>query len=202
MSVWNKVLLGLLFVASLVFFHAAIRTVKTFDFWSTQANKFESKLKQVREDVVQLRTADHEHPLPDKTVGVQQLRFDLGRMVNNRGRIWANCQMKKVLPEVINGVKTSRTEVNVSSDEPGISNKMLLYAFEEGDEPSSVKYLGEFAVKGINQNNVGLVSTTQLTKLQESNLAHSTTSWVLYEMMPADQHLLRGEKQELLCGTS
>jgi hypothetical protein len=119
MSIWNKVLLGLLFIASLVFFHAAILTVKTFYYWSNLANSFEGKLKQVREDIVQLRTADHDHPLPNKTFGVQQLRLDLGRMVSNRGRIWANCQMKKVLPEVINGVKSGRTEVNVSSDDPG-----------------------------------------------------------------------------------
>ena len=112
-------------------------------------------------------------------------------MVNNRGRIWTNCQVKKVQPEVVNGVKTGRTEVAVSSDDPGISDKMLVYAFEEGDEPSTVKYLGEFAVKAINQNNVGMVSTTQFTKLQENNLAHSkAASWVLYEMMPADQHEL------------
>ena len=200
MSIWNKVLLGLLAIASLVFFHAAIRTVKTFDYWSRQAAAFESKLKQVREDIVQLRTADHEHPLQDKTFGVQQLRFDLGRMVNNRGRIWANCQMKKVQPEKVNNVPTGRIEVQVSSDDPGISNKMLLYAFEEGDDPSTVKYLGEFAVKAINNpNDIGLVSTTQLTPLQEANLKNSSKApWVLYEMMPADQHLMRGEKQELL----
>ncbi len=170
MSVWNKVLLGLLAIASLVFFHAALRTVKTFDYWSHKAADFERKLKDIREEIVSLRTADHEHPLLDKTFGVQQLRFDLGRMVNNRGRIWTNCQVKKVQPEVVNGVKTGRTEVAVSSDDPGISDKMLVYAFEEGDEPSSVKYLGEFAVKAINQNIVGMVSTTQLTKLQENNL--------------------------------
>jgi hypothetical protein len=190
MSIWNKVLLGLLAIASLVFFHAAIRTVKTFQYWSKLTNSYEQKIKQVREDIVLLRTADHEHPMPDRTFGVQQLRFDLGRLVNNRGRIWANCQMKKVQPEVVNGAKSGRTEVSVSSDDPGISNKMLLYAFEEGDDPSSIKYLGEFAVKAIDQNNVGLVSTTQLTKLQENNLAHSKTPWILYEMMPADQHEL------------
>jgi hypothetical protein len=190
MSIWNKILLGLLAIASLVFFHASIRTVKTFTYWSKLANDYEQKLKQVRESIVELKTADHEHPMSDKTFGVQQLRFDLSRMVNNRGRIWPNCQMKKVQPEMANGVRTGRTEVNVSSDEPGISNKMLLYVFEEGDDPTTIKYLGEFTVKAIDQNNVGLVSTTQLTKLQENNLAHSKTSWVLYEMMPADQHEL------------
>jgi hypothetical protein len=198
MSIWNKVLLGLLAIASLVFFHAAIRTVKTFSYWSDLANRYEVKLKQVRDQNIQLRTADHNNPLPDKTFGVQQLRYDLGRLVSSRGRIWANCQMKKVQPEMANGVKSLHTEVNVSSDEPGITNKMMLYVFEEGDDPSSIKYLGEFAVKAINANDVLLVSTTQLTPLQESNLQRSKTTWVLYEMMPADQHLMRGDKQELL----
>jgi hypothetical protein len=199
MSIWNKVLLGLLAIASLVFFHAAVRTVKTFDYWSKQTDKFQRRLNEVRADIVQLQTADHEHPLPNKTFGVQQLRVDVARMVNNRGRIWANCQMKKVQPEVVNGAKTGRTEVNVSSDEPGVSGKMLLYVFEEGDEPNSIKYLGEFAVKASNSpNDFALLSTTQLTKLQENNLAHSKSPWVLYEMMPADQHLMRGEKPDLV----
>ena len=75
MSIWNKVLLGLLAIASLVFFHAVLRTVKTFQYWSKLADSYERQIKQVREDVVQLRTADHEHPLLDKTFGVQQLRL-------------------------------------------------------------------------------------------------------------------------------
>jgi hypothetical protein len=104
-----------------------------------------------------------------------------------------------VQAEKVNNVPTGRIEVQVSSEDPGISGKMLLYAFEEGDDPSSVKYLGEFAVKVMNNpNEAGLVSTTQLTKLQENNLTHSKVPWVLYEMMPADQHLMRGEKQDLL----
>ena len=189
MNVWSKVVLFFLGIAVFVFFHAAIRTVKTFYYWSGQVAKFQADLERTRRETALLRTADHEHPLEDKTVGVQQLHFDLGRMITNRGRIWSNCQKKQVQK---NGAQAGRTEVQVVCDEPGISDKMLLYAFEEGDDQSPGKYLGEFAVKAISQNNVLLVSTTPLTPIQEKTLSESKTTmpWVLYEVMPADQHEL------------
>jgi hypothetical protein len=188
MSVWTKVLLGLVAVAALVFFHASLRTIKTFQHWSSKCNEFERRLADVRKDIVALRTADHEHPLDDKTFGVPQLRFDLGRMLTNRGRIWTNCQKKGMQQDKAGN---GRWEATVTSDDAGYSDKMLLYAFEEGDDQAPGKYLGEFAVKAVSQNNnIVLVSTTPLTQVEQKRLANSKSTWVLYEMMPSDQHEL------------
>src|SRR3974377_943652 len=96
MSVWNKVLLGMILIASLSFFHAALRTIKTFKLWSTSADAFETSLTRIHKDIDLLHTADHEHPFENKSFGVQQLHFDPGRMLANRGRIWTNCQKGNV----------------------------------------------------------------------------------------------------------
>jgi len=191
MSVWNKILLGLVAIASLVFFHAALRTIKTFKYWSGLAATFELKLATARSEIVSLRTADHENPRPDTTFGVQQLHFDLDRMLSNRGRIWANCQKKGN----IQLGKDGRAEVTVTCDEGNFSDNMLLYLFEDGDEQSPGKYLGEYIVKAISQSgqsapSLVLVSTTQPMKTQFDNLNASKMPWVLYEMMPSDQHEL------------
>ncbi len=195
MSVWTKVLLGLFGVAALVFFHAAIRTLKTFSYWSGESQAFESKLREVHKQIVSLRTADHEHPRDDKTFGVQQLRTDLGRLVANRGRIWSNCTKKNWQSgKAGNG----RWEATISTDDPGLMANMLVYAFEEGDDQTPGKYLGEYAVKSISQSQGSYVleSTTQPTPLQRKSVQDSKLNWVLYEMMPADQHLMRGDKYE------
>ena len=168
MSIWNKILLGLIFVASLGFFHAALRTVKTYQYWANKANDFEKKLKDVqRGDSSALRTADHEHPREDKTIGVQQLRIDLGRVLANRGRIWAKCEKQKAGPDP-DLKNPGIMEVTLSTDESTpdtFAKKMLLYAFEEGDDQSPGKYLGEYRVDARQrQDRVVLASTTQMLK--------------------------------------
>lgn len=183
MSVWNKILLGLICVISLGFFHAAARTVKTYQYWANKANDFEKRLKEVNAEIVSLRTADHKSPRADKTIGVQQLRIDLGRVLANRGRIWPRCEKQKA------AVAPSGTmEVKVSTEESVPNDKMLLYVFEEGDDQLPGKYLGEFYVKAVGEKQVVLASTTQLVSSLSKHVTESKSPWVLYEMMPTDEH--------------
>ncbi|MGO9115945.1 MAG: hypothetical protein ACLP9L_42615, partial [Thermoguttaceae bacterium] len=161
-------MLGLIFVAALGFFHAATRTLQTYTYWSEKASKFESKLTKINEEIEKLRTADHEHPLDDKTIGVQQLRIDLGRALADRGRVWANWEKKKAatLPSGI-------MDVTISSQDPvpsAFTKNMLVYAFEEGDDQSVGKYLGEFRVDAVSQNQVVLASTTQMVSSLSKNV--------------------------------
>jgi hypothetical protein len=185
MSIWNKILLVLIFLASLVFFHAAARTVKTYKYWANLADQFEKKLQERRAEIVRLQTADHEHPLDDKTVGVQQLHIDLGRVLASRGRIWTKCEKKRAAPDT----KSGFMEVAISTDDSNaFAKNMLLYAFEEGDDQSPGKYLGEFRVDAVSQQQVVLASTTQLVGSLTKNVTESKAPWVLYEMMPTDEH--------------
>jgi hypothetical protein len=184
MSIWNKILVGLIGIAALVFFHAATRTVKTYKYWCDKTVAFEKALAAKKADNVSLLTADYEHPREDKTLGLQQLRLELGRVLANRGRVWAGCQKQKAAV-----VNPGLTVVNVSSDEGGITPGMVVYAFEDGDDQSPGKYLGEFRVNQVDANTkqVQLASTTQLVTALAKNVAESKT-WVLYEMMPADEY--------------
>jgi len=187
MSVWNKLLIGCLAAAALVFLHAAVRTVKTFYYWSDLSDRIVKKIDTTQQEIVDLRTADREHPLPDKSVGTEQLHFELGRLLANRGRIWTKCEKKSVQM-----AKDGREEIAVSSED-GFSDKFdkkLLYVFEEGDEQSPGNYLGEYAVKAVSDKDVVLSSTTQPTTLQQKFVQDSKTPWVCYEKVPADQHEL------------
>jgi hypothetical protein len=194
MSIWNKILLALIFLASLAFFHAAARTVKTYQHWANKADAFEKALQTTNAKIVSLRTADHEHPLEDKSIGVQQLRIDLGRVLANRGRIWLKCEKTK--DPVTEKAGILGVSVNTEESASGAFTKdMLLYVFEEGTEDSPGKYLGEFRVDQVSEKQIGLASTTQMVKSGDlkiktlaDNVNESKTPWVLYEMMPTDEH--------------
>ncbi len=194
MSIWNKVLLFLLFLVALVFFHAAARTLRTYVYWSNLAAICEKKLNERRAEIAGLQTADREHPLPDTTIGVQQLRIDLGRILANRGRIWTKCEKQKA---VFDPNKPGILEVAISIDEAApFTDKMMVYAFEEGDDQSPGKYLGEFRVEKVGERQIQLASTTPMpksvdpkkVKFPADNVMESKTPWVLYELMPTDEH--------------
>jgi hypothetical protein len=186
MSIWNKVLLSLIFLATLGFFHAAIRTLKTYKHWADKVEAFDKKLSDAQKDIVSLQTADHSHPREDQTIGVRQLHIDLGRVLANRGRIWAKCEKQKAQTSTAGIV-----EVSVATDESvpnTFTDKMMLYVFEEGDDQSPGKYLGEFQVKAVSEKHLVLASTTQLPPSLLKNLGDSKGPWVLYEMIPTDEH--------------
>ena len=202
MSLWNKILLGLLFVASLVFFHAALRTLKTYKSWAAETDRKEKQLAKVRGEIVCLRLANgkegDKNALDDKgSLGVEQLRIKLARRLANRGRVWKGDKQK------FTTAPTGFMTVNVGSDDCTAFDKhMLVYAFEEGDEQSPGKYLGEYRVDNVGEKErqVVLVSTGPLTntgpikstdpksKTLADNVAESKAPWVLYEMMPTDEH--------------
>ncbi len=47
MGIWNKVLVGLIGVASLVLFYLAARTMKTHQYWRELAAKYEQRIEQL-----------------------------------------------------------------------------------------------------------------------------------------------------------
>ena len=87
-------------------------------------------------------------------------------------------------------------DVTVSTDDPNAFTKnMLLYGFEEGDDQSPGKYLGEFRVDAVSEKAVGAGQHHADGQIHESkvklladNVMESKSPWVLYEMMPTDEH--------------
>ena len=160
-------------------------------YWAELTQKFETQLNEVNAKNVRLLTADKDSKLDDGSFGVQWLQTKLGRVLANRGRIWAKCTKKAA------GLDPAGMMVTTVSNEESVPNaNSLVYAFEEGDEQSPGKYLGEFKVKAVNDKEAVLVSTAQMprslplakAKSLGDNVMDSKGFWVLYEMMPTDTY--------------
>ena len=179
MSIWNKILLVLIALASLGFFHAAARTVKTYQYWADQTDQFEKKLKERNDEIVSLQTADHEDSSrtrqDDRRSAVAhrfrprvgQPRPHLDEVREEEGRLD---------PDPKNpGIMLVTVSTEDSAPNP-FTDKMLLYAFEEGDDQSPGKYLGEFRVKLPSDKQIVLASTTQMSgrPIRRSNSSPTT----------------------------
>jgi hypothetical protein len=175
MSIWNKVLVGLIGVTSLVLFCMAGLTLKIHQEWGGAAVKFEARIKQVQQENDRLRYAVD-----------SQLRLELERLVADRSRAWFNCDAKvKVNP----ADGTAAVTVSIDQPEPsGIAKGTVLYGFEQAGVQKKGRYLGEFKATGVNQKQVDLAPCSRLSPREADALAAAKGPWVLYEVMPRDNH--------------
>jgi len=184
MSIWNKILVGLVITASLVFFYTSARTLKTWKYWRDSEKEFAAKLETTQQNVVREKQA------------IRKARSELSRLLANRGRIWDKC-----LP---GGVVQDAVAVNTDPTAPHhITDKMVLYVFENPEENVKGKYLGEFIVTAVAENKVQLTPAMTFSKSEWDQLTTSKGPWVLYEMMPTDRQdafagLSEDEKKSLL----
>lgn len=179
MSIWNKVLLGLIFVASIAFFILSARALQTHKYWREQALKREAELAEALKNHAELKDE------------VRQLAVDLYEQLIDRGRVWYGCRPQQV--------SAATGEVSVMTDFPdphGIETQTVLWVFDERDLQNGGSYLGQFAVAAVGgQGNNRLLqlqpcirmSQDQLQRLQQSQATNGVT-WALYETMPADNH--------------
>jgi hypothetical protein len=178
MSIWNKILVGLICVASLGFFYAAGRTLKTHQNWGECVRQFEAKINLVR--------SENEKLLND----IRPLRQDLNRVLLDRGRAWRNCDPKsvKVLKD------TGDAEIRIATDPAATSvlaekGSIVVYVFEEADVKNGGRYLGEFRATAAGEKQAVLQPTNNsLTSRESDRLASAKGPWVLYEQMPRDNH--------------
>jgi hypothetical protein len=185
MSIWNKVLIGFILVASLVFFYMALRTLKTHQHWQELAERHDNKIKEIQQDNRQLIEGTGE----DKGYqpGIEALKLDLRKELAGRGRVWTAC---KPLP----GPQTAQTgEVAVACDVHGIGQKAPLYVFDDTDFRKGGRYLGQFKVVKVDEagKRVDLAPSMKMTAGELQRLAASAAgspAWTMYEVMPADSH--------------
>ena len=181
MSLWNKILIGLICVASLGFFYTAARTLRTYQYWGDKASRLEKLLVAQKEVNRRLLEADADSPLEDKTVGILASQSELHRLLINRGRVWDKCDPQKVDP------KTQSVSVNTDPGVPNhITDKLILYAFEDSENKSG-RYIGEFRVTAVAENSVVLTPTLTLGGEDLKRLSIKGP-WLLYELMPYDWH--------------
>ena len=83
MSIWNKVLTGLIIVTLLVFFYFAARAFRTHAAWRTSIAKHEEAIATTSTERDTLIEGDASGP------GIRQLHIDLQRLTA-AGRVWKN----------------------------------------------------------------------------------------------------------------
>jgi soluble cytochrome b562 len=185
MNIWNKILVGLILVASLGFFYMALRTLRTHQHWRVLAQRLETKIQQVQEDNRQLIEGKGEGK--EYQPGIDRLRLQLRKMLVDRGRVWTDCK-----PQL--GGQTQQTGlVTLAVDPHGIDPKTPLHVFDAKGIQQGGRYLGEFKVVRVDEANkqVDLQPSVKMTDAELKRLAASAaanTTWIMYEIMPVDTH--------------
>ena len=178
MSIWNKVLIGLILVISPAFFFFGVRALKTHQYWQEIASKLEPKIEEVKKENDILKDG-----APDGTRGVRQVKLDLHKILLDRGRVWTN-----VTP---GGFDAQTGAVAATTDLPdpsGIEVDTVLHVFEEKPVEEGGHYLGQFIVKGKADKQLQLQPAVKMTPAETERLKQSRGPWVLRDVVPVDDH--------------
>lgn len=196
MSIWNKVLLGFIFLAALGFWYLSMRTLQTQSYWRGLVEKYEQKVEQTEKENANLEEADvaedddaaiKELVATDESgekirQGIKWQRRELNKLYLSRGRVWRNCGRQQVSPT---------GGVSVQTDQPtpnGIAPKTVVQVFEESDVQNGGRYLGEFKVENAADQQVVLEPTRKLSAEEIQAIAQSQSPWTIYEKMPTDSN--------------
>jgi hypothetical protein len=206
MSIWNKILIGFVILGSFVFLYVAARALKTHQFWRTRVVKLEEEIAKTNEETRKVREGDKDKDgkLEDGSLSIKLAEAELRRLLINRGRVWLKCDHKagKAEPrkDKAGNETTAQLAVVVTPDAGigGITDKTVLYAFEEAaegqrDRPS---YIGEFMVVALTDKSVVLEPTMSFTADELKRVNASRNMWTLYEVMPADRRDVFAELTE------
>ncbi len=196
MSILSRVLAGFIFVACLVFFYSAARTLQTHQAWREKAMTLENQLETTLAQNERFIEGDQ------NSSGIRQLSVELHDVLVDRGRVWYG-----VMPGPIDDA--GATSVTIADPVPhGITGNAILYVFEEStSEPAERfgSYLGAFKVAGVTEadpqqegqaGQVALVPATPLPPAELDRLKASSGPWALYEMMQRDRHDVFAELDE------
>jgi hypothetical protein len=178
MSIWSKVLVSLILVATLPFFYLSLRLLKTNQAYRSEVNRWEQDVNA---------KVNGPPDLPTLTEEVRVANVKLHDVVVDRGRVWT-----KVHPE--RAFAAGKGSVLVEAPAPHrLTQKMVVFAFD----PTG--YLGEFQVTEAGDKSVALEPNMKMSDRQAKRVAASPGDWTLYEIMPIDRHdLFTGVDQETL----
>jgi hypothetical protein len=118
--------------------------------------------------------------------GVRQLRGDLHKLLIFRQGVWSDCIAKvKVLPDE----RTADVTVTIGQPLPhGITEGTVLYAFESTDVRKKGRYLGQFVTTAKSDKQITLHAAVKLNDREINKLKSTRGLWLLYELMPQDNH--------------
>lgn len=180
MSIWNKVLIGFIFIAAVTFAYMAARTLKTHQYWRELAQAHQDKIDALEAENLSLVFDDSEKE-EDGKMGIDRLRLELHKLLIDRGRVWYNCS-----PEDVDR-QTGKVAVKTDLPDPHkIADNTILYVFDETDLQDGGQYLGEFKVTDVAQRQLAMEPAMKLTDEELNRLAASRGPWTLYEIMQID----------------
>jgi len=182
MSIWNKILIGLIITFSLVFFYMSARMLKTQKYWSDLAQKHEAAINTLQKE-------DDE-----KVTEIDQIRGELNKLTVDRQRVWYNCD-----PQVNINRQSGAVTIKVTVDQPnpsGIANKTILYAFEDAPTAKKGRLLGEFKVTAVADKQITLEPAFKLMPVDLDKLATAKRPWNLYDSLPHDSHEIFAQLSE------
>ncbi len=185
MSIWNKVLIGFILVATLAFFLFAARTLKTHAVWRKSVADHEAAIAALEETNRKLQDGEPGKP------GIRQIKLELAELSANRPRIWSGCTPRNV------NAQTGAVAVAVESPTPHqIAKNVVLYVFDDNDVSQGGRYLGKFTVAQVADREVVLQPAYSVTPAEVTRLQQSRGPWSLHENLPVDDHQLFAELDE------
>lgn len=177
MSLWNKILIGLIAVASIAFLYFALRTLAIENAWRQAYNKLVTKIEQEEKRNLELTGR-----AGGATRGLAQAKQELHDAMVGRGRVWRN-----VTPGAID--PSGAVSVAVEAPQPHqIAENMTLFVFDGRPIAEGGAYLGEFKVAQVAEKQVALAPTSQFSAAELQRLKTATGPWELHDVMPPDSH--------------
>ena len=188
MSIWNKILIGFIFIGSAAFFYMAARTLKTHEEWRTSVRRHEEKVAAVETENVELVGGGEGE---EAGLGIKRTRLALHKLMIDRGRVWYNCEPQKV--DAATGALSLATDL---PDPHQITEKAVLALFEENDVGDGGRFLGQFRVTEVAEKQLALEPTMKMTPRALERLSKSGGPWTLYDIIPVDNHTAFAELDE------
>lgn len=189
MSIWNRVLAGLVIVASLAFSYMAARALVIRSHWGKAVVAHEKALKAARDEKTTLLSGRENEP------GIRSLHVNLHKLLVDRGRAW-NSWIGNV-SNAQTGAVTLSLDVPPGENKPaphGIADKTLLYLFDDVPAEKAGRYLGQFKVVAVDEAKLGLEPTRKLTARELERLSQAGKKrWLVFDKMPADSSDLFAE---------
>ena len=200
MSIWNKVLLGLIFVASLFFFYYGARALKVQAVWRDNIRQHEALLGKLNEQIALVQGAKER--VDSAQMNLRKARIELHKL-QFRGRVWGRslpdaakdvaCDVTRQQVDLVKDEKSKQDTVRVAINVPcptplQITPSMVCYLFDKADVEQGGKYLGEFTVVAVADKLVQLQPSKKLTEAEIATLRASQGPWILYDTLLTDDH--------------
>jgi hypothetical protein len=185
MSIWNKILLGCIFVTALVLFVLSARALQAHRVWHESYNKHKEAIAATEQEAKDLLGT------PERgSTGLLRSKIELYELLIGRGRVWDNCQPVNVAKDQDPATNRERVLVTLQTGKP-VEADSVLYAFEDKPANEGGKYLGQFTVTQVGGDQIILrpsvrLSNSEFARVQASQ--QGSTPWRLYELMPTDDH--------------